>query len=359
MGIYARRGKNGITWYISYYFNNQQIREKVGREADGVTKKSAEKALMSRQGDVVQGRFKLEKTIKPIGFNKFIKTYLEYSRTNRYESSFQRDICSFKNLQTCFGNKHLRDITPWLVEKYKAKRKKKVKPATVNRELWTLKNILKKAVEWGKLKSNPIENVKPLKVQNVRLRFLMGEEISRLIEACAPHLKPIVIVALNTGMRRGEIFNMRWDQVNFPAGVIHIERSKNGERREIPMNEYLVNTLQEMDRSGEYVFPSKNGLPFNNVKRSYRRALNDTGITNFRFHDLRHTFASNLVMAGIDLATVQDLMGHKSIQMTMRYAHLSPGHRQKAVSILSAYYSNNHKLSTNPETSEKVVKLTT
>lgn len=187
----------------------------------------------------------------------------------------------------------------------------------------------------------------------------MGEEISRLIEACSPHLKPIVIVALNTGMRRGEIFNMRWDQVNFPAGVIHIERSKNGERREIPMNEYLVNTLQEMDRSGEYVFPSKNGLPFNNVKRSYKRALKDTGITNFRFHDLRHTFASNLIMAGIDLATVQDLMGYKSIQMTMRYAHLSPDHRQKAVSILSAYYSNNHKLSTNAETSEKVVTLTT
>jgi len=219
-------------------------------------------------------------------------------------------------------------------------------------------NILKKAVEWGKLKSNQAKDVKLLKVQNARLRFLAGEEIQKLIDACAPHLKPIVIVALNTGMRRGEIFNLRWDQVNFQAGVIHIEKSKNGHRREIPMNDYLVKTLKGVTRSGEYVFAAKDGRPYDNTKRSFKTALKKAGITNFTFHDLRHTFASNLVMAGVDLATVKDLLGHKSIQMTMRYTHLSPGHRQKAVSILSAYYANNHKLSTNSETAEKLVSLT-
>jgi integrase len=94
-------------------------------------------------------------------------------------------------------------------------------------------------------------------------------------------------------MRRGEIFNLRWEQVNFQAGVIYVERSKNGERREIPMNDYLVNTLKEVTRSSEYVFASKDRRPYDNVNRSYRTALREAGITNFRFHDLRHTFASS------------------------------------------------------------------
>lgn len=172
MGVYARKGKTGITWCISYYADNQQIRETVGREADGVTKRDAEKALKSRQGDVVQGRFNLEKTIKPISFKKFAQSYLEYAQTNRSESSYIRDISSVKNLVEYFGNKNISDISSWLIEKYKAKRKQKAKPATVNKEIWTIKNMLKKAVEWGKLKNNPAENIKLLKVQNARLRFL-------------------------------------------------------------------------------------------------------------------------------------------------------------------------------------------
>lgn len=124
------------------------------------------------------------------------------------------------------------------------------------------------------------------------------------------------------------------------------------------MNDYLVKTLKKLKRTNELIFPSKDGKPYNQIKRSFKTALKNAGITDFRFHDLRHTFASNLVMAGVDLATVKDLLGHKSIKMTMRYAHLSPGHRQKAVSALSAYYNNNHKLSTNTETAPNIVQLT-
>ncbi len=187
-----------------------------------------------------------------------------------------------------------------------------------------------------------VRKVKLCKLNNKRLRFLTVEQCQKLIECCQPHLKPIVITALHTGMRRGEILGLKREQVDLEHGFILLEITKNGERREIPINttlEYLFKDILENAKS-EYVFTDKDGNPYKEVKHSFSTALKKAGIRDFRFHDLRHCFASHLVMQGIDLASVKELLGHKSLTMTMRYAHLAPGHKRKAVNILDNVLKN-------------------
>ncbi|WP_455379496.1 site-specific integrase, partial [Petrachloros mirabilis] len=136
------------------------------------------------------------------------------------------------------------------------------------------------------------------------------------MDACDPHLRPIVVVGLNTGMRRGEILSLRWEHCDLKHSFILLDKTKNGERREIPINVTVRSTLRGLERRLDipYVFfDPKTGKPYQDVKRSFATACKKAGITDFHFHDLRHTFASQLVMSGIDLATVKELLGHKDI----------------------------------------------
>jgi integrase len=138
-------------------------------------------------------------------------------------------------------------------------------------------------------------------------------------------------------MRKGEILSLRWDNIDFKHGFILLDTTKNGERREIPINETLRGVLQGLTRRLDipYVFfDNATGKPYQDVKRSFNTALRKAGIKDFHFHDLRHTFASHLVMAGVDITTISRLLGHKSLTMTLRYSHLAPEHMSKAVDIL-------------------------
>ena len=183
---------------------------------------------------------------------------------------------------------------------------------------------------------NPAKPIKMLKENNRRVRFLTEEEIERLLSSCSGYLNDVVHVALNTGMRKGEILGLRWEHVDFNLGMIHVADRKNSESRDIPMNEILVETFEALEGRADpgqesVFFNPKTGKPYDDVKKSFRAALNEAGINDFRFHDLRHTFASHLVMNGCDLMTLKELLGHKDISMTMRYAHLSPDHKRLAV----------------------------
>jgi integrase len=159
-----------------------------------------------------------------------------------------------------------------------------------------------------------------------------------------PFGRSIHTSALNTGMRKGEILNLNWDNVDLKHGFILLSQTKNGERREIPINGTLRETLSELFRGTEerprrinvpYVFYDyPTGNRFQSIQKSFKSACNEAKIKDFRFHDLRHTFASHLVMAGVDLTTVRELLGHKTITMTLRYAHLAPSHKVKAVDLL-------------------------
>ncbi len=188
----------------------------------------------------------------------------------------------------------------------------------------------------------------------------MPNEIQTLLSNCGDLLegllKPIVTVAVHTGMRKGEILGLQWSQVNFDQGIISLFDTKNHERRDIPMNETVKATLRAVDRKGDLVFTTGKGRKIERAFSycAFHEALDKSGITDFRFHDLRHTFASNLIMQeGVELNDVRELLGHKRMDMTLRYAHLSPKHRTRVINILDRVMSQSQF----PPQAEKVVNL--
>lgn len=240
-------------------------------------------------------------------------------------------------LRVYFGDKYLDQISVMDVEKFKTKRIKEVSPATVNRALSCLKSLFNKAIVWEKFdEPNPVCKVKLLKEDNKKLRYLEKDEIEKLLSVCDESLKPVVVVALNTGMRLSEILYLKWQDVDFKRGIIYLLKTKSGDKREIPMNELVEEALKGIRKhqTSEYIFCHKDGSPRKTVRKSFATALKRSNIENFRFHDLRHTFASHLVMAGVDLNTVRELLEHADLTMTLRYAHLSQDHKKKAVDVL-------------------------
>lgn len=228
-----------------------------------------------------------------------------------------------------------------MLEECKAQRLETVTPATVNREITCIRHMFAKAIEWGYVRRNPLKEVKKLKEPPGRLRYLTREEIAALLDACNHHLRPIVVAALNTGMRKSEILSLKWRDLDLKNRRITVTNTKNNEIRVISINKTLYRELLGLDRTArsEYVFSHGKGEPYGDVKKGFTSAVRKAGIKDFRFHGLRHTFDSHLVMQGVDLRTVQQLMGHKEIKMTMRYAHLSPKHVEEAVARLDSLWT--------------------
>lgn len=272
------------------------------------------------------------------------------------------------------GHRQLSDISPWLIEKWRKKRKESGKMlATINRDLTCLKSALNKAVEWGRLAENPIAKVKLDKVDskpkvrfldddeetrlrvalvNRDIRFKVGREsgnawrdqrdydrLPSLAGAFADHLTPMILLSLNTGIRRGELFNLRWEDIDFRTRILTITGgiTKSGRTRHIPLNDEAKSVLQNWKKqtdSDDIIFPGRNGGALYTIKTAWRNLLEDAKIITFRWHDMRHHFASKLVMAGVSVYVVKELLGHSSIEMTERYAHLAPDHMAEAVARL-------------------------
>lgn len=345
-GIYRR----GNIYWIRY----AGLDGRVVRESSGSDKFSKAQGLYIKRKDSIQEGKQPE--IKRISNHTFNELVTEYTKWAERQRSFKQKEHIIGQLKETFGNIPLRRFNSMLLEQFQSERlqkgKKKVKvaqnewrylpnkPATINRQLATLKHMFTKAVDWNMVEEETLKRVRRVKLleeNNKRLRYLSKEECQALINASDTHLKPIVIAALNTGMRKGEILSLKWDNVDLKHGFILLDRTKNGERREIPINDTLKGTLQSVRRRLDvpYVlYDSVTAKPFLDVKRSFNTAMRKAGIRDFRFHDLRHTFASHLVMAGVDLTTVSRLLGHKSLTMTLRYAHLAPSHMVKAVDLL-------------------------
>lgn len=275
------------------------------------------------------------RVIKNIKLKELMDKYIDYCKSNNRQSTFEKKKFNVVNLLRHFVDIPLSRITPEQIEQYKDKRLAKVSPATVNRDLSTLKHALNLAVRWGYLESSPATSVVKLKEPKGRLRYLTREEADALIGECSNELRPIVITALHTGMRLGEILSLEWEDVDLKRSQIKIFDTKNNDFRVVPMNETLYNTLLKLNPKRGRVFLSRLGAPYKHVRKNFKRALRRVRIKDFKFHDLRHTFASWLAMEGIPLSTIGKLMGHKTPHMTMRYAHLSQDYLQDVVEVLT------------------------
>ena len=277
--------KKGKNWYIDYYVSGRRKREMIGPN-----KKLAESVLAKRRLQIAENKFLDIKKKGKIKFEELGALYLDYSKTNK--RSWTRDRTSIGSLKAFFNGKYLYEITPLLIERYKKKRIDEVSPATLNRELACFKHMFTKAIEWEKVDYNPVKRVKLLREDNARLRYLTCDEVQRLYENCADHLKPIVLAALYTGMRRGEILKLKWEDVDLEQKIIFVKNTKNNEVREIPLNNLLTNTLKNIKFKSLYVFCNEDGKPYGSVRKSFETALKKVGIVDFCFHDIRHTFAS-------------------------------------------------------------------
>lgn len=270
----------------------------------------------------------------------------------------------------------LTKITPFIVDKWRSSKfEKGNKPATVNRQFSDLKASLSRAVQWGFIPENPLRNMKPSKTDNnaivrylsedeeVRLRSALNEREDGIrtkrqsanewrrvrhrplypdLEDCvfADYLTPMVLLSMNTGMRQGEVFKLKWSNVHFDLKQITVEGSnaKSGKTRHIPLNReayaIMVDWRKQCPNHAKLVFTNEYGKQFDNIRKSWKSLLIASQITNFRWHDLRHYFASKLAMKGADLLVIKKLLGHKTYEMTLRYAHLSVGHTVEAVELL-------------------------
>lgn len=264
-----------------------------------------------------------------IQFSKCLEEYLQYSETHKRTSSYKRDLTAARRLLKEFGARPISEITLRDVEAFQNKRALEVKPATVNRDFETLRHMFTKAVEWEYVSKNPARLVKLLKTPPGRIRYLSFEERDRLLLECAHNsmLHAAVIIALETGMRRGELMRLKWEDISFETQVIYLYRTKSNEARAIPISNRLLVFLRRLysERVGEFVFEKPDGRPYGNWRRAFESACRRAGIKSFRFHDLRHTFASYLVMANVNIRVVQELMRLKSLKMVMRYTHVPRG----------------------------------
>lgn len=332
---------NGSIWF-RFTYRGKRYDKRIGR-ADEIPLTSARYIANKLKSQIIEGNY-LEIEHAPT-FREVAHKYLEWYKTDRVNAS-RRTVKEterrIKKLLEVFGDKTLDYFSEFLIESYKQDRLKEgVKPSTINRELNILRAILHKAKEWG-LYSGELPKIKTYKVNDERVRYLTPEELKALIDACPEWFKPVVKFACLTGLRASELFSLTWDKVNLSQGYVTVEAkySKNKETKRLPLHPKALEVLRELKAKQEtegidhgYVFTNSRGEPYSvegqGYKRAFKTACKKAGIEDFRFHDLRHTFASYLVMSGVDLYTVQELMRHHSPRMTKRYAHLSPEHIRK------------------------------
>ena len=330
----ARIYKRGKTWWLDKGRRNGRRYQQSLRTT---SKKIAEEAL---QAYIRRQALGDEDLLKQATFSEFADIYMHLRKGQHAESTRDRYVHSLKKLKPFFGNMSLQAITYEDIEYYKADRLEYIKPSTLNGEIGLLRTILGAAVELGYLRTHP--KVQKFSDILTEPRFLQAHEAAQLISSATGQIRTFIITALNTGLRRSELFALKWEDVRFKQRQIIIEKSKGKRFGALPMNNHLFETLTTHPRhkNSGYVFYNADGEPFTtkrhkSLKGKLFKACDQAGLPPIRFHDLRHSFISNLVIAGVDLRQVQELARHKNITTTMRYAHLAPGRGMDAVERLS------------------------
>jgi integrase len=342
-GIYEREPGSGV-WWICYFDRfGKRHREKAG------TKSVAIKLYRKRKQHVLEGKKLPESFRKPsANFRQLVDDALAYSKRNK--RSYRTDVPRFASLKEWFGSYPADELTPQEIEKTLARAadKEKWAPSTFNhyRSLMSLSYRL--GIQNRKVSSNPVRSVTHRREDNNRVRFLTVEEekkLRKVIEKKWPSHMPELDLAINTGIRKGSQYGLTWDMVDFKGRMLNIPRTKNEEPLHVPLNDNAIAALRVLEDRGDgrgRVFQSaKTGEALENGRHWFDDAVIGAAIKNFRWHDLRHTFASRLRMNGAPLEDIADLLGHKSLTMTRRYAHLGPNKLHAVVSLLGASATTN------------------
>ncbi len=336
MGSLFKRGKK---WYIYYYAPNG----KRVREAISPYRETAERVLKKIEVSMAEGKYLDIQKSEPISFKDFAEKFRVRHIRRRNRSARNQEYV-LDALIKHFDIQLINEITTDNINTYLEGINSGRAAGTVNKHLSMIKSIFNRANEWGNLRGyNPAREIKKLQEDNERCRYLTQEEQERLLGHCGGVTRLIVLVALKTGLRWSEIINLKWQQsprsnyVDFENDTIFIHEAlaKSKKSRYIPLAPSVKQALMDFPQRSEFIFANpKTGKPIVNLKRPFHAALKEAKIVDFRFHDLRHCFASELVRKGVDLFAVQKLLGHSTPKMTQRYAHLGADHLKEAINIL-------------------------
>lgn len=358
--------------------NGARFKLKIGR-ADALTTLEAREKAKRVLGEATLGRD--PRTPKIISKDTTVPTLKEFIESEYKSWSEAHHQWSKSHLDCLLSLKVFLDlpldsVNIQAVEKWRSDcLKRNLAPSTVNRRTALLRSVLSRAVEWEILETHPLARLKQLKVdRSPNIRYLTEDEETRLRMALdsrearlradrvsgnawrtdrgyelypdlndvsyVDHLKPLVLLSLNTGARKGELFRMQWEDIDFDRKSIALvmRGKRKSHTRHIPLNNDAYQALfawsSMQPKKEKLVFPSKNGKTFDNIQTSWENLRKEAKIENFRWHDMRHHFASRLVMNGVPLNTVRELLGHTNLEMTLRYAHLAPEQKERAVAML-------------------------
>ncbi|MGB7292419.1 MAG: site-specific integrase [Thermodesulfobacteriota bacterium] len=336
--------KHGNSWWIAYYNNKRQIKERIGHV--GIfTRGQAEQALKARMGEVVQGRYKLQRTEKNIPLKNLIDKYLNWITEN--QKGYKREAHVTRKFFEFVGNTNISQITSWQIEKYKSLRKQEgVKPSTINRELNVLRSMFNRAIGWGESSNNPISDVKKVKPLNAeeyerKSKYIPHDALDKITDNAPIMLKAFILVARNTGMRVSELIKLKWTDIDLETGHMIIRDAKNYNQRTVPMNSTAHEVICGLNKDKERVF---NYCSKDSVGKAWRRVLDKVELEDYRPHDLRHSFITDLVTKGVDIITVMEITGHKDIRMLKHYTHPSQEHKKNAVKMLEPNFNNHNTI---------------
>jgi integrase len=356
-GVYQReaagklfKGKPDLCYDVTYKLDGKKIWEKIGWTSEGYTAKLAADIRSERLRSMRHGEELPRQKKKAPRFGDAWDKYRTWAERNKSRAG-KDDISRYdKHLKAALADKRLDEIAPFDLERLKSDLLKRgLAPATVKHCLVIVRQVFNKAVAWGLYKGpNPVTAVKMPVLQNSRERFLSHAEADRLLERLKEvrtlNLHDMCLLALHTGLRRGEIFNLKGHDLDFENGVIRVADTKNLTTRHAYMTAATRSMLERRNPEAPdaLVFPDRDGNKRVAMSKNFQRIVDElsfnASVTDRRqrvsFHTLRHTFASWLAMQGESLITLKDLLGHKTTAMTERYSHLIPDHKRRAVARL-------------------------
>ena len=345
--IYTRKYKSGIYFWVNFVGPNGRVR------------KPAEGARNEKEAAVVLQEM-LQEAWDSVAVKKKCRTFEEFSElymnthSRQFKKSWKCDYYALNaHLKPFFGELPLDGITPFLIEQFRSKKLKEgLSAPSTNRLLALLKSMYSKAQIWNHFTGeNPVKAVTLFSERdNLKQRILSPAEEEKIKEESADHLRPIIITALNTGMRKNEILSLESKRVDLERRIIEVVKTKSGMNRSIPINDVLYAVLKEQKRisKSKYVFPHpETGEKLKTIRRSFTRAYQRANIPPLRFHDLRHTFAVRCIRAGVDIHTLKELLGNHSVTVTERYLFSGEEQKRDAVNMLSKTAGMPFSLNTN------------
>ena len=371
-GLYLR----GRTWYLDCRIDGQRHVVKLGRK---IKRSVASEIADVKRAAILKGEAGIGKKKKDLSFKEARAKFEGWTETEKRPNTVRRYKQCLVQLARAFGEKRLSEITPWTIEHYKKERVAGTKltqrpsdisdaewtrrcrqaangsPIGVNRELGVLKTLFNRCKAWALIElENPVRAVKLRKEPRTRLRWLSAQEEARLVAVAPEPLRSLIVIGLHTGLRvQAEALRLRKEDVDLQRGLLTVPAAyaKNGRSRTVPLNSIVRSTLAQLQHRtpGPFVFAKPDGEPYRSIRSAFQTACRRAGLSGITPHVLRHSFGSRLAMSGVDMRTIQEVGGWRTLGMVERYSHLAESHKAEAVEKLAA---NSHQFSQQSENSD-------